>query len=749
MHPEMKLRSKVIALIVLLFTVLAVAQQLGQRSILLPSFAQLERQAAMTDLERVTYALVADVEQLAITARDWGNWVDTFNFMKDRNEGYVTANLTTEAITSLQLNALAYVDLEGRFIWSMATSAGKDIDIDFISRGQLPNDHPWRQALRDGKPASGLLNTNRGPLLAAMSPVFDGSGAGETRGAVLMGRLLTSELVSRIGKQSLVSLSIVAPSAHRLAGRNSEKIVPIAPDTTLVETHDTTVLFKDMSDAGGVPLLTLRIDMPRTISARGRDTVSYASIFLIIAGAAALVLLIVMLNSAFLDPVTQITQHARQIGSTGDLTSTLDLERPDELGDLAREFDRMVRHLAAAKAQAEIQAHRAGAASQAKTDFLAMMSHEIRTPMNGILGCVSLLQDTPLRDEQKEFANTIRSSAESLLTILNDVLDYSKIEAGGLSLEETVVDVHALCADIHRLLQQPASHRGLELRHVIAEDVPQYITGDPMRLRQVVLNLASNAIKFTETGSVCIEISRPDVSRLEVRVIDTGIGISAEQLSRLFKRFTQADSSTTRRYGGTGLGLAISKQLVELMGGTIEVSSAVGRGSTFSFVLPLLAASQPAKLAAASEAPRLQREYTRREILVVEDNAINQRVAQHMLLKLGHSVDLAQNGREALERLRTNRYDLVLMDCQMPEMDGFEATAQIRSTASAVLDRDIPIVAMTANAFDEDRERCLAAGMNDFLAKPVDRQVLAGIIEKWTAGGESSLLRDKAAVAAG
>jgi signal transduction histidine kinase/CheY-like chemotaxis protein len=745
----MKLRSKVIALIVLLFAVLALAQQMGERSIVLPSFAQLERQAAMTDLERVTYALASDIEQLAITAGDWGNWIDTFNFMKDRNAAYITSNLTAEAISTLQLNAFAYIDLDGRFLWSTATSNGNDISVDFISRGQLPPDHPWRQALRDAKPASGLLNTNRGPLLATMSPVLDGSGTGETRGAVLMGRLLTSSLVSRIGKQAHVSLSVIAPGAHRLAGRDSGEVVPMAAGTTLVETHNTTVVFKDVSDVSGTPLLTLRIDVPRTISARGRDTVSYASIFLIIAGAAALVLLIVMLNSAVLDPVTHITRHARQIGSTGDLTSTLDLNRPDELGDLAREFDRMVRHLAAAKAQAEIQAHRAGAASQAKTDFLAMMSHEIRTPMNGILGCVSLLQDTPLRGEQQEFAATIRSSAESLLTILNDVLDYSKIEAGGLSLEETVFDLHGLCEDIHRLLQQPASHRGLQLRHVIADDVPQYITGDPIRLRQVVLNLASNAIKFTETGSVLIEISRPDVSRIEVRVVDTGIGISGEQLPRLFKRFTQADSSTTRRYGGTGLGLAISKQLVELMGGTIEVSSVVGQGSTFSFVLPLLAASQPARLVAAPEVPALQKEQSSRDILVVEDNAINQRVAQHMLLKLGHCVDVAQNGREALERLRAKRYDLVLMDCQMPEMDGFEATAQIRGATSAVLDPGIPIVAMTANAFEEDRERCLAAGMNDFLAKPVNRQVLAGIIEKWTGSGEPSLLGDKAAGAAG
>jgi signal transduction histidine kinase/CheY-like chemotaxis protein len=728
-----KLRSKIIALIVLLFAVMALAQLLVQRVILLPSFAQLERQAAKTDLERVTHALAADVEQLALTAHDWSNWMDTYQFVQGANPDYLSENLQTEAFVALKLNAIAFIDLQGRFVWSktLAPKTGDPIDIDFIARGELPAQHTWRTSLDQGKPVGGLLHTSAGPLLAALSPILDGSDSGPHKGMVLMARLLTPEVVEKIGKAAHASLTMSAPGTRPIAVRGAS-VVDITRDTRLIEQHDTTVVYKDVVDATGAPLLTLRIEVPRKITARGRDTVGYASVFLLVAGIGALSLLIVMLKGAVLDPVTNLTEHARQIGSTGELTSSLELDRPDELGDLAREFDRMVRHLAAAKENAEVQADRAGAASQAKTDFLAMMSHEIRTPMNGILGCVSLLLDTPLRTQQHEYAQTIRSSAESLLTILNDVLDYSKIEAGRLTVEETVFDLRATCEDIYRLLLQPAAQRGLELYLHYDPQVPQFVTGDPVRIRQIVLNLASNAVKFTDRGSVRIEISRPDTSHLKVSVIDTGIGISPDQQAKLFKRFTQADSSTTRRYGGTGLGLAISKQLVELMRGQIEVSSTPGQGSTFSFVLPLIETSQ--QRAPAIPKPVMRTETAGCRILVVEDNLVNQRVAQHMLLRLGHSVDLAENGREALERLSTSQYDLVLMDCQMPEMDGLEATTHIRRLDSTVLDHDVPVIAMTANAFDEDRERCLAAGMNDFLSKPVHRPTLEGMIERWAAG---------------
>jgi signal transduction histidine kinase/ActR/RegA family two-component response regulator len=423
-----------------------------------------------------------------------------------------------------------------------------------------------------------------------------------------------------------------------------------------------------------------------------------------------------------------MTVAARQQLGTLQRTTRLGYENAALVESLGAEIRR--REVIATELRAA--SDRALAANRAKSEFLATMSHEIRTPMNGLIGMLRIVRDSPLTPVQRDHLETASGSADALLDLLNNVLDFSKIEAGRLELERIAFSPFGLVGSVAAVLQTRARAKGLELAVMAEDTVPATLLGDPTRLRQVLFNLIGNAIKFTDRGRVEVRLScaerTGDTARVKFAIVDTGIGIAADALPRLFNPFTQADSSMSRRFGGTGLGLAISQKLVEAMDGRIDVVSETGRGSTFHFTLPLALAPAVTSESGAGNSAAFKLPALTGRVLIVEDDRVNQRVIGHFLKQMGLETGLAQDGHAAVEFATGSPWDAILMDCQLPGLDGLEATRRIRTQRAG---RPLPIIALTANASLQDRTACLEAGMDDFLAKPVRVEVLAAMLQKW------------------
>ncbi len=434
------------------------------------------------------------------------------------------------------------------------------------------------------------------------------------------------------------------------------------------------------------------------------------------------------------DPV-EVQQLARSLCRKWQVAT----ENASLLAELETRVTRRTEELRQAKADLEVALRAAQAASRAKSEFLANMSHEIRTPLNAVLGMAELLQSTPLNAAQREFTDTIRTSGDALLSVINEILDFSKIEQGRIELESTPFDIRRCVREAIDIAVPPAAHRGLALRNHIADDVPSLVVGDAFRVRQILVNLVANAVKFTERGEVVVTVTRVpsatpgDMERLRLVVRDTGIGIPPERQDRLFQAFSQVDASTTRKYGGTGLGLAITHRLVSILGGQIRVESTPGRGSEFRVDLPLVAATPPPAPAPERKSAEIPydphfSQQVPLKLLLVEDNPVNQRVATLLLQKLGYSPSFALNGAEALAAIARENFDVILLDVQMPVMDGLECARRLR--AEYPEPKRPWIIAMTANALEGDREICLAAGMDDYTSKPIRTPVIAEALRR-------------------
>lgn len=874
----MSLGKKSLILFLVLGLAICVGSYLALRVSVLPAFEEFEHQATEEALARVNGMLDADLHALEIMNIEYSAWDDTYEFVLGELPGYLEDNLDPAYWHSIDIDLMAIVDERGNrlFAWLGDPADGAEIPLaDEISAALQPGSLlATHESPTDY--VSGLLRVDGGLLQVVSYPILTSDGGGPSVGALVTGQILNRVRLEDLGRRTTSD-----PSIHVIGDKSLPTHIVSAfrniqdPDAeTAVVTYGQHVHgLKVIRDLFGNPAAVLEIRQPRQISRIGANAIRTAMILLAAGSLGFLLAALFFIQKLIVSPVRELTEKIRKIKYTGELEFDAGDPRSDEVGVLESNFAELTSGLGKTRAELEAARDEALSMSQAKSEFLARMSHEIRTPMNGVLGMTELLQNTRLDDKQKRFAKTIYSSAESLLHIINDILDLSKIEAGKLELDIAPFNLRHMVEESLELMADSAHRKDLELVGVITDDTHTLVEGDALRLRQVLINLLSNAVKFTDRGEIIVRVNEeegsPDYVFYRFEIEDTGVGISPENAAKIFEPFTQEDGSTTRRYGGTGLGLSICTQLLELMDGEIGVDSKVGLGTTFWFTVRLLrdvttpdqlnperlagkralivddnatnretlrhqleswhmhveAASsgpealgllgssnrdnrpfdvalldlnmpdmngmrlahairqhvnlismplimlssvsaiddgdgrnatdidawltKPVRQARLLDAlsshlgrPRRSDELVDRpesratndldnsdlKVLLAEDNPVNQMVAVGMLNQLGHETTVVANGREAVDAVREGDFDLVLMDCQMPVLDGFEAATLIRRWEQEDTKNRKMIVALTANALSGDRERCLAAGMDEYVSKPFTVEELGAAI---------------------
>ena len=732
------MRSKIIASIFLSFALAGFTFYWYVSFEVLENFRVIEENELKSDLQSVQKSIERELIEIGHKATDWSAWDETWEYMSGENEQYEEDNLTYDALTSFGIDGLIYFNLNGQIKNALELDKKlkkvisiKNSDMSLLNAPTAATYMRTGASIDESKKS--LLSASPGKvILAASSPILHSSLTGPVNGYLIVFRRFDAQLVNAFAAQAGMSAKILPLQGQADAERGSPLLISSVDGLRTITGQ---LILHDMT---GVPLALIQATIRRELFTQGISLLHTVSFFFVLTLIALTLVLIFVVETKLLTPILKLARECLFISADKNAVKRVSPIQEKEISSLSDAINRMLTELEEGRKALGRKADLLEDLSKAKSNFLANMSHEIRTPINGILGITQLLSDMEMSEEQIQLLKLVQSSGDSLLIIINDILDFSKIEAQKLVLHDAPFSILQVVKEIEQTVKVLPGVDALQFVSKIDQRIPELVVGDETRFRQILWNLIGNALKFTrKQGGVIFlaELKSQDSRTIEIEfsVADTGIGISSEKLNEIFESFAQADASTTRLFGGTGLGLTISRQLVEMMGGQISVSSSFGVGSRFSFNCFFKPTVCDASLTQYEETVDHNLsdcvDLIGKRVLVVEDNRVNQVLIVRLLSNWGAEVMMAEHGGQAMIKIEECHFDLIIMDCQMPIMNGFEATEIIRQKESQGRLRT-PIVAMTAAAMNADRERCLAVGMDDYISKPFKRSELARVIAK-------------------